>query len=420
MTNSPGFPAEYELDETGRIIHSYILASGNKLVIAATNIRRERGRPHALLRIEMNQVGLAWGDYNIDKDEDRTRITNSAYGHLDDIDREGWSRLDNKKALDEFCYGLWANYIGTQLGEEMEGDPDIGPPKKLLGEYVQEGGGTILYSPPGRGKSYTAGIWAVCIDANVTSLWPVRQRKVCYVNLERSKDSMRYRLARINRALGLSERRPLTFINARGKSLSDVEDAIRETMREKGCEVLILDSISRSGFGSLVDDTAANRIVDVLNSLCPTWVALGHTPRSDESHIFGSTMFDAGEDVGIQLVASTNGSRTGIGLKGTKANDGPLARLSVIALTWSDRGLERIERSSSGDFPGMLAGEKPDPYQEIREYLLLVGKADAETIAKNIGGQRTHISEMLNASNEIGKERNGHRVLFYIKTQTFE
>lgn len=255
--------------ENGVIFQEYRLGTGNCIRFAAENIRRERTGVHATLGISMNGKALAWDYLNVERHGDRVRLANAAYKHLDELDRGVWPDNQHRQAFDLFAYGLWREHIKAMIGGPLEGDPDAGAPETICGPYAIDGGGGIIYSPPGKGKSYTAMTMAVSMDAGVGIIWPVKQRKCLYLNLERSAASMRYRLARINAALGLDPRRPLTFINARGKPLGDLVDVVMETMTRHGCEVLVVDSISRTGMGDLTDATAANKIIDTLNNLSP-------------------------------------------------------------------------------------------------------------------------------------------------------
>ena len=141
------------------------------------------------------------------------------------------------------------------------------------------------------------------------------------------------------------------MVNARGRRLADIYDSVRTAVRRRETEVLILDSISRAGFGRLTEDTSANEIVDQLNSLCECWLAIGHTPREDGSHVYGSQMFDAGMDIGVQATPSETASWKAVGLRMTKANDIPIAPLYVLGLRFGEKGLERSRSRRPRSFP---------------------------------------------------------------------
>ena len=85
----------------------------------------------------------------------------------------------------------------------------------------------------------------------------------------------------------------------------------------------MVDSLSRMGYGNLIDNDPANKAMDALNGLSPAaWAVLAHTPRGDETHTFGSQMFDAAADVTVQLMTDdkTKDDSLGIGLRVDKAN----------------------------------------------------------------------------------------------------
>src|SRR6185295_8453762 len=108
----------------------------------------------------------------------------------------------------------------------------------------------------GGGKTNSALIMAVSTDAGVPGPFgtPARPCKVLFVNLERSAESVRSRLARVNRLLGLPADRRLLMLHARGRPLRDVLPQIQRSVSDRGVGVVFLDSISRSGAGSLVED----------------------------------------------------------------------------------------------------------------------------------------------------------------------
>lgn len=404
--------------ENGVIFQEYRLGTGNRLQFAAENIRRERSGVHATLGISMNGKSLAWDYLNVERLGDRVRLANSAYKHLDELDRGVWPENQHRQAFDLFAYGLWREHIKAMIGGPLEGDPDAGAPETICGPYAIDGGGGIIYSPPGKGKSYTALSMAVSMDVGAPLIWPVKQRKCLYLNLERSAASMRHRLARINAALALDPRRPLTFINARGKPLGDLVDVVKETIARHSCEVLIVDSISRTGMGDLTDATTANRIIDTLNNLSPTWLALGHTPRSDDTHVFGSVHFTAGADLEVRLLSQSQNGTTGIGLQVTKANDLPKVPMFVFALDWDAAGLKALRPATLGEFPELAAGKERTLGEEAEEYLKAAGLATATEVARELGRNRSNLAVLLSRDPRFARVRkDGKEVLYGLKAQ---
>ena len=411
-------------DEQGFIVHRYNLGTGNTLRYMAKDVRKEKTGVHANVLISLNWVTLAWSNFNIERDEERVRLSNSAYKHLDPkanaLDLAEFPAQPFKHALDLFCLGVWDHVVDTDMGENMEGDESIGPPKLLLGNYILDGGGTIMYAAPGRGKSYTAMAMAVSLTWGRDVVWSLTEaRAVLYINLERSRDSMRWRLARVNKALGLEPETPLPFLNARGKSLNDVYEAAARTVEMHSCQVVILDSISRAGVGDLNENQPVNRAIDMLNRLAPTWLAIAHTPRADETHVYGSVHFEAGEDIGVGLIAQTSsdGLRTGVGLRVDKGNDLPRnLPLGIHAMEWDERGLIGIRKASVREFPELAGQEKQSLEDLAMEYLLAVGQATAEEIGKQLGRDRTTVSRTLTASDRFTKAPKGKSIVFAVQS----
>ncbi len=372
----------------------------------------------AVFAIERNGAPLVWDRLRIESADERGKLAKKAHALLNDVDREVFALDAMTSHLDAFAYGFYRATVRQCSGGLLHGDPDIGPPKPILGGMVIQDGGTMIYAPPGRGKSFTVLAMAVSLDAGVGAVWAVSPRRVGYVNLERSASSMQYRLAQINRALGLDPRRPLAFLNARGKSLADVSHAVTALIEAHQLDGIVLDSISRAGYGKLTEDYVANAIVDTLNGLGGFWIAVAHTPRADETHQFGSVHFEAGEDVGVRLLSQpdNNGLTLGIGLKVTKANDLPTGRLHVHALDFDPaHGLVGIRRAAPSDFPDILAERGMSKADRVGEYLVSVGKATPTQIEKATGIPRTTITDILKAP-RFNKEELGRETYYCVRS----
>lgn len=275
----------------------------NGIGFIASDIRQERTGVHAKVEIYGNDTALSWGICNTDKHEDRTRLANASYAQMDKTLTDNYSKEQLRSDLDKFCLGLWDKYLSHFMPELMSGDETENLLRFLLKPYILEGGGTILFAPSGRGKSYTALLWAVSIDAGISTLWPTTRAKVLFINLERSGKSLKRRLAAANRILGLEPTRPLLTLNARGKALYNVLPICKRAIKEHDVKLVILDSISRAGYGDLTENRPVNAIIDALSGLCESWWALAHTPRANEDHVYGGIHFEAGADIVVQLMS---------------------------------------------------------------------------------------------------------------------
>lgn len=397
--------------------------NGAVVTLRARDLRRTNTGPHAHIAVKVNDKGIAFDVLNIHRNASRNDLARAALKRLGELERAALAK-DLPLMLDEFCLGLWEFHLSQFEAEWMVGDLELPALPFSLKPYVREECGTILFSPPKAGKSYSLDLMLVSIDAGCDTLWPCQQTRVLKVNLERGRGSLLRRLPRVNRALGLEPKRPLLTLNARGKSLADVIQTIRRIVDREKVGIVGLDSISRGGFGKLTDDDTGNSVIDALNSLCETWVALGHTPRADPTHLFGSQMFDAGEDIGIQLTSQATAPRDGVitlgvGLLIKLANDMACPPLELLGLDFTEQdGLVGVRRPATREFPALVAGQGQKLEDEIYGLLLDMGRATATEIIEALAlkdSQRANVSRLLNADPRLSKRRDGRKVFYEVR-----
>ncbi len=308
------------------------------LTFKAEKISEERTGIHARVSIFGQHESLSWSYLNIERREDRSSLAGAAWAAFKT--ESTYTKEDMRRDLDNFCAGLWEFHLSRFVPVELQGDESPQPIEFLLKPYIINGGGTIIFAAPGRGKSFTALFWAMSIDSGCQKFWATKQRRVLFINLERSGESLRRRLSMVNKVLGLPTTRPLLTLNARGKSLTEVLPACRKAVTKYSVEMVVLDSISRAGMGDMNENLSGNRVIDALSSLCPTWLALGHTSRASENHLFGSVMQDAGADICVQLSAQVKDDGvSGIGWQITKQNDIGYHGQKIYALRFDENVL---------------------------------------------------------------------------------
>jgi hypothetical protein len=392
------------------------ITTANQARYRASNIRTERTGIHAKVEILIDGIPLRWSNFNVERDEDRVRMANGAHSMLSAVLKELYPKAAIKSDLDMFCWQMWDVHLSGQAAEHVSGNPHE-PLAFLLKPYLIEGGGTILFAPPGRGKSYTALLMAISVDSGTSQHWDtVTESKTLFVNLERSASSIRRRIGLVNVALGLDPARPLLTLNARGRSLIDIQDAVRRSIEQHDVGFLALDSISRAGQGSLTKDDASNAIVDTLNGLGPTWLGLAHTPRQDESHVFGSVHFEAGADILMQLMSEKRQSTMGVGLKITKENDVGPTPIKLLAYEFDEQGLRDIRNAHPGEFAVLESNHSTSLSEQIEDLLLDAGKMSATEVAKEMKVSRGMVSRTLNQDERFIKVgRDGHSVEFGVR-----
>ena len=386
------------------------------MIIIAEGIRQDKSGIHAGLTIGLDSTLLAYTNCNIERDEERTRLINKAFTYLEpDIQKQC-----NKKEIEHQCAifskNLWKAFVNTYLPEDMEGSSEQLPLRFVLKPYIVEGGGTILYAPPGKGKSYTGLLWAISVDAGIEKFWLVSQAKTLFINLERSRYSVQRRLGAANRILGLDPKRKLLILNARGKALQDIAPNLKASIKTNDVKFIVLDSISRAGFGDLTENRPVTQIIDTLSSLCNTWLALAHTPRGDASHIYGSIHFEAGADIMVQLLTEVSDEQTlGVGWQITKQNDIPQFPIQVFAYQFDDLGLINVRQADKTEFPDIMSHERTTTIQDIRRFIFECDppEATATQIADGLTIDRPKLVKILKHSGYFHERRKDGRNVYY-------
>lgn len=305
---------EYELSKRGEISSGFPVCDGDGEILGdirmhAHSIRKERTGVHANVSIRWHRNHLEGDLFNIERNEERRKLASGSWKLLPVEVKAVFSQERMKAELDLFCEGLWEAHVGRVEIEELKPAKDR-KSLSMLGPYIVNHGGTILFGQPGATKTWMAMLIAQTVNSGSPAVWgkQTRPHKVLFVNLERDRLYFEERLAQINVALGLDESFPMAVINRRGASLKDVEHAAQKYVEENGIEILVLDSISRAGAGNIIDATVANEVMDTLNRICPTWLAIAHAPKPQKEMagpptVIGSTMFGAAADLTMNLTS---------------------------------------------------------------------------------------------------------------------
>ena len=402
-----------------KIDYSFMVGGVYTIRFRAEDVRQERTGIHAKLLIGADNSLCAWDNFNIERNSERVRLANGAHSKFQESLQILYTAKQLQHDLDIFATLVYPKWVETMIPSLVVGFSERSLPQFRLQPYIVKGGGTILFGPPERMKTMTAMTMAICIDAGLAYPFAdVEQSPVLYVNLERPDGSMQRRLGDLNRALGLEPERPILMLNARGKSLPDVEQAIEKAVYAKGVKVGFLDSISRAGYGDQIDNRTANMTIDIMNGLFDSWVGIAHSPRNDATHMFGSMHFEAGADIIVQLLTEYKEERIGVGLKVVKSNDMARPNLGGIGFEFDDFGVKSIWRPQTSDFPQLLtmSDSRGGLEEEIEDYLLEHGAADAQLISENTDGNRGSVAKILSASNRfVVVRKDGHKVLYGVK-----
>lgn len=390
------------------------LPGSGRLDLEARSVRRERTGVHARVKISYAAQSAAYSVLNVERDEDRTRLANSAAKRIGGDVQGGAIKV----RLDQFCHDLWETWVQADTSE-WSSATEINPIEHLLYPYVMREAGTIVFGYKGQGKSWLGVLWTMMLQHGLSSRWSItRPVNAMFVNLERSRDSVDRRRAMVGQMLGVQGMRSF---HARGRSLTDVREAVSNEITKHAVEVVIVDSLSRAGTGKLTADDDTNRSMDILNGLGCAWVALAHTAKSDGEHVFGSVMQENAADVIVQLVGCRSAVRNdsiGCRLKVTAANDLPRIDPEIYALDFKSDELRSIRAPERGEFPD-LSLEGASPADQIAAVLSEEGSASAEDLVQFTGLARSTVYEALKLSRftrTVSGGGRGNKTLWTLRT----
>lgn len=369
------------------------LPDTSKIAFDARNLRRERTGLHALVAISRNKTILAYDTFNVGRSEERLKLARAAYKTFG-ADLQAVFDVQNlAHAFNIFCLSLERWEEDQFEIHEIHGDHQLGPTPLLLEPLIPEHGGTILFAPPGTGKSYLSLLMAQSIHHGVCTFWTVQKRQTLFVNLERSEESVWRRLKGVNNVLGLPNKASLPVLTARGKTLHQISGKLRASSRN-GTRLFVVDSLSRAGAGTMVDDENANNTMDLLNGIADTWFILAHTPKTNSDTVYGSQMYNAAADVVLRLKSVGRPGKIGLSIKMMKANDLPIADPQHWEMGFTADGLQSFHETNLTEYP-TLDESTEDNLSLITDYMEHTGTGSATDIAKYTGLNRRTVAYLL-------------------------
>ena len=377
---------------------------------SATDLKQQYTGLHGKIRIWHEGYTVASDYINISKMMQRNSLAKFAYEHplMADVSNF-YTRQNMHIDLTTFADNVFDKYVEIVDAEDVIGDPLL-----EVGEWIKNiapcGGGVILSGLPKRGKSFLAMAMAVSVDAGCSEIWNVKQGPALYVNLERSQNSMIKRLGCVNKALNLPAERPLAFLNVRGHTLSSIKNNLKQIIKARGIKFIVLDSISRAGEGSLVEDKTALAVTDTLNSLIEesdcSWLAIAHRGYSNE-HTYGSIHFVGAADVILATESVYNANKDlGIKIISEGQNDLPPLDSPVIKLEFDDWGLKTMSHSSEDEYPDFKDDIRAAK-DKIRDYLLSNGKQPVANIESELGLERNTVNATLSRNKNMFQKFGG-------------
>ena len=370
---------------------------------------------HAWMGVFLKDTLLIHDTFNITRNGERRKLARDIQKLLGEDIKTLYGFDQMAHDLDLICLYLARHYEASRV-EVTEFDDKLIylPSPQIVANYVVDLGGTNFFGPPESLKSQILQTMGVCIRQGICTLWEVIERPVLYINLERSKESFGRREFMVRQALGVKGKSGVYYIHARGHPLKYVTPKVREYVNENpGC-VIILDSISRAVIGKLVDDHVGNEFINEMNSFGSTWIGCGHTPRKGDN-LFGSRMFEAGEDVGVKVTAGKRAATRGVCLEVVKANDMGEVAPAYYAFDFdpAGSGLMSIRKTVRDEFPDIGSKETTDDLQRLFDYTVANQEVSTAKAAKALDMDSAKVSRLFTKSGRFAQtRRDGHEVLY--------
>ena len=379
-------------------VEYHIECSLDTITFLAENIRKTDTGVHAHLEIQFNTKPLAYTVCNIERNGERTSLCNEAYKFLGATPADAESVIPKgrlKEQLNYFCQNVWSSYLEISAPIMVEGTTDTSSVLHALKPHVLEGGGTIMYGKPGRGKSFTAMMMALTVNYSANHYWETSGGKAMYVNLERPERTIPPRVGAVAKALGLNSN-SLTVFNGNGGTLVDYKDVLEEHIKTQGIKFLVLDSVSRAGMGDMKEDKVATSIINTMNKLNISWLGIAHTPKYDDRVYYGNSQFEAGADVMLRHSSEVIDDKGSIAvlLEVTKCNDMPKPKPMGLHYSFTEHGLDGVRFATPEETKNLMSAEA-NLFQTIKELMGEIGAMSATTMADKLNTDRSMIINQL-------------------------
>ncbi len=394
------------------------LSDGRTYGAVFRDLRRSGTGMHGMVALITGETIAAYDTFNIGRLAEREKLVRRGLKAMDSIAAAEVNTEDLQHDLDIACLHAVKEWEAQRFViEEIDPDEEVAPRAWLLRPFIQNGGGSIFFGPPKSGKSYLLQITGLIVANGLDGLFAgVIKRPCLYVNIERAREEFLLRERDLRRILGLSGGSGLSYLHARGRTIRTVAPKVRQWAQEHPDGLVLYDSISRAGLGKLVDDETANAWTDLANALSHTWAAIAHTPRGDDTHSFGSVMYEAGQDVGIRVVSEQGTQSLGISLTVTQANAARKGATQYVALDFDQDDLSDVRITSATEFPGLVQKRQRNDEDEVFAYVLEMGKVSASQTSRETGVPRTTVAGWFKAKNGryVAVGRDKHEVLYGI------
>ena len=184
----------------------------------------------------------------------------------------------------------------------------------LLRPWISATGTTVLFAPPGSNKSMFA-MWLALAVARGEELWgetPLATGPVLFVDFEDEKSVHQFRFSAMLRSMELEgeDMNGLIYHERVTRSLKMAKRRIRKLVRDLGCPLVVVDSISRARGSDVSSSEATVKLFEMFAQLGVPVLAIDHMTKEENKRVWTNN-YDAREAQPLGSGVTQNSVRLG-------------------------------------------------------------------------------------------------------------
>lgn len=174
--------------------------------------------------------------------------------------------------------------------------PTVNDAPFLLRPWISSVGTTVLFAPPGSNKSMFCMWMGIHVARNV-ELWgqaPQKHGPVLYVDFEDERAPHEFRFSAMLRSLGVEDGERLIYHERVTRNLRAAKRRIRKLVRDLGCPLVIVDSISRARGSDVSSSEATVKLFEMFSQFGVPVLAVDHMTKEENKRVWTAN-YDARE-----------------------------------------------------------------------------------------------------------------------------
>jgi hypothetical protein len=316
MRNGEQLSSWYEFDE-----HNHMLTTkdGQPLVkVRFSQIEKQRDAVNCWVAVKY----VFGADEDVEPLMEWQKVNLAANGGVN-----GWKRIvdvirtmEDSREWEPLIQQMVSNSLGqwfeASSSFETLGEIDLSEMDApfLVEPFISGTGLTMIFSPPGSGKSMLA--MGLCVSLitgfPVFGATPIKTGNVLYVDFEDHVSTHSIRRQAMLNAIEFDGEPEFEIVHYKvNGDLKQHISRIRTKAREMDCVLIVVDSMGRARGNDPSDGNATIKLTDAMDTFGFPVLALDHTTKAVNEQIEKGTMSDPSAVTGIGSIFSTASARLG-------------------------------------------------------------------------------------------------------------